>query len=295
MRETDAFSGYHPAVNALYFALVLGFTMFFSHPACLAASLLSALAYAVCLRGRRAVRGALACLPLLLAAAAANPLFNHAGATILAYLPSGNPLTLESILCGLGSSCMLGAVLLWFTCCTAVLSSDKVMYLFGRVLPVLSLLLSMTLCFVPRLRAQLRAVRDAQRSLGGDRQDGPLCRMRTGAAIVSAALGWSLEDAVQTADSMRSRGYGLRGRTSFSLWRLEERDRCALLWLLFSAGYVACGALAGALRWRYFPTVRGAQGVFAASFWLAFLTLCLTPVILHAGEVRAWRRMRSEI
>ena len=41
-------------------------------------------------------------LPVLLLAALVNPAFNHAGVTILIYLPSGNPLTLESILYGRG-------------------------------------------------------------------------------------------------------------------------------------------------------------------------------------------------
>ena len=36
-------------------------------------------------------------LPMLLLAAVVNPAFNHEGATLLTYLPSGNPLTLESM------------------------------------------------------------------------------------------------------------------------------------------------------------------------------------------------------
>ena len=46
MKNRDAFSGCHPLVNFLYFALVLVFAMFFTHPASQIISLLSALAYA---------------------------------------------------------------------------------------------------------------------------------------------------------------------------------------------------------------------------------------------------------
>ena len=42
-------------------------------------------------------------------AALINPAFNHEGATLLTYLPSGNPLTLESILYGLAAGARLGA------------------------------------------------------------------------------------------------------------------------------------------------------------------------------------------
>ena len=67
----------------------------------------------------------------------ANLAFNHEGATILAYLPSGNPLTLESIVYGLSAAVMMASVILWFSCYNAVMTSDKFAYLFGRVIPAL--------------------------------------------------------------------------------------------------------------------------------------------------------------
>ena len=42
---------------------------------------------------------------------------------------------------------------------------------------------------------------------------------------------WSLESAIDTADSMRSRGYGEPGRTAFSIYRFDDRDRGLLLCL----------------------------------------------------------------
>ena len=45
-----------------------------------------------------------------LLAALVNPAFVHQGATILTYFPSGNPLTLESILYGCASGVLLAAV-----------------------------------------------------------------------------------------------------------------------------------------------------------------------------------------
>ncbi len=46
---------------------------------------------------------------------------------------------------------------------------------------------------------------------------------------------WSLENAIETADSMRARGYGLPGRTSFSIYRFDSRDSSALAWLVSAA------------------------------------------------------------
>lgn len=290
------FSEYHPLVNFLYFALVLGFSMAFMRPACLAVSLAGAMAYMFCLRGGRALlRSLLYMLPMTLLAALANPLFNHAGGTILSYLPSGNPLTLESILYGAAAACLLAAALLWFSCCMAVMTTDKFVYLFGRAVPALSLLLSMILRFVPRFRAQFHAVQEAQRCLGRDVSSGKLLhRLRHAVTILSIVVTWSLENAVDTADSMKSRGYGLPGRTAFSVYRMDGRDRAALLWILSCGGYVFAGGLAGGMKWRYFPVMWGAEwNWLSGSFLLAYLLLCLTPVILCAWEGRKWIHLQS--
>ena len=289
---SDTFSRYHPVVNFLFFALVLVFSMVLMHPVCLLISLLGAVLYVIQLNGRKGLRFSLKiALPVMLLAALVNPAFNHAGVTVLAYLPGGNPLTLESILYGLAAGCMLCAVLLWFVCYNRVLTSDKFVYLFGRVIPALSLVLSMTLRFVPRFKQQMDTVRQTQFCIGRDVNTGSVWqRVRKAVTIFSIMVTWALENAIETADSMKSRGYGLKGRTAFSIFRMEERDRYALLWLGFCGVYLTCGAMAGGLKWWYFPALTGvlAQPV-TTSFYLVYLALCLTPVILGRREARMWR------
>lgn len=297
IQSRDTFSSYHPIINFLYFALVLVFSMFFMHPLSLAISLACAVAYNIYLNGHRAVRFQLLyLLPMMLLAAIVNPAFNHEGATLLAYLPSGNPLTLESILYGLAAAAMLAAVILWFSCYTAVMTSDKFVYLFGRVIPALSLVLSMTLRFVPKFKAQLHTVSEAQRCVGRDVSNGSLIRrLRNAITILSIMLTWALENAIETADSMKSRGYGLPGRTAFSIYRFDTRDRAALGWIGFCGFYILCGWLAGGLSWRYYPTTKGAPMTpLTVSFQLVYLALCLTPLILNLYEDRIWKRLEAE-
>lgn len=298
LQSRDAFSSYHPAVNFLYFGLVLFFTMCFLHPACLLLSLAAALRYAVCLNGRRAVRRSLRyLLPAALLAALINPAFNHQGATILTYLPSGNPLTLESIAYGLAAAALLSAVVTWFSCYTAVMTSDKFVYLFGRVIPALSLVLSMALRFVPRFQVQARAVSQAQRCVGRDVSDGSLLqRLRNGVTILSILLTWCLENALETADSMKSRGYGEKGRTAFSIYRMDDRDRSLLVWLIFCGAYVFCGVLAGGLRFRYYPSLAGAPVTpMTVSFFVVYFLLCLTPAALDLAATRQWKQIEKEV
>ena len=291
------FSSCHPALNFLYFALVIGFSMFLMHPVSLIISLGASLTYAVYLNGRRAVRfSLLVILPMMIVAALVNPAFNHEGATLLAYLPSGNPLTLESILYGLAAAAMLAAVVTWFSCYTAVMTSDKFVYLFGRVIPALSLVLSMTLRFVPKFQAQFKVVSEAQQCVGRDVSNGSLLRrLRNAVTIFSIMLTWSLENAIETADSMKSRGYGLPGRTAFSIYRFDSRDKAVLAWLVSCGFFLCCGAAAGGFTWRYYPTMKGAPWTpMTVCFQAVYLALCLTPVALDLWSDWSWRRLRGE-
>ena len=56
MKNRDAFASYHPAVNFLYFALVLLFAMCLMHPVSLGVTLAAAISYNVYLNGRKGAR-----------------------------------------------------------------------------------------------------------------------------------------------------------------------------------------------------------------------------------------------
>ena len=294
----DRFRNYHPLVNFLYFALVIGFSMALNHPLAQGISLLCAAAYAVQTEGKRAVLFALRwCLPVMLLTAFINPAFSHEGITILLYFPTGNPLTLESILYGLSSGVMIATVCLWFLNFNRVITSDKFIYLFGRIIPVMSLVLSMTLRFIPKFKAQLANVVDAQKSIGRDISEGSLWhRTKIAVTVLSIMVTWALENAIETADSMKSRGYGLKGRTAFSIYRFDDRDKMALTFLGFCAFYLLSGSMVSAFGFRYFPSIRYI-GLNAAtlSFQFVYLILCMMPVVLNRAEERTWKAIHSKM
>ena len=294
MGRRDSFERFHPLVNFIYFALVIGFAMFLMHPVCLAISLICAVCYGVSLSGGGALRLQLMfVLPMMALTTLINLLFNHRGDTLLARLPGGSSLTLESALYGLAAAVMLWAVVAWFSCYSTVMTSDKFLYLFGKTIPSTALVLTMTLSFVPRFKHQLQAVTQAQRSLGRTVTEGPLKqRLRTAVTILSVMLTWSLESSVETADSMRSRGYGLPGRTSFALYRWEHRDTIALAWLISCGCFILLGWARGDLSWSYFPAVKlGAITPMALGVFGVYLALCLTPLILQGKEALTWRAL----
>ena len=295
---TDSFSKYHPFVNLIFFTLTIGFSMIINHPLAQLISLVCAIVYVVSMQGRKSVGFLLKfCLPLMLLTAIINPVFNHEGKTILLYFANGNPLTLESILYGVSSGCMMITLLLWFSAFSSVMTTDKFIYLFGKVIPALSLVLSMTLRFVPRFKMQMKNVADAQRCIGKDVSSTSLLnRTKTAITIVSVMITWSLENAIETADSMKSRGYGLKGRTAFSIYRFEDRDKYALVWLVFCFLYILAGVLISAFGFRYFPDIKYLNfDISTIPFYIIYFGLCITPVVLNTAEDRKWKTIYSKM
>ncbi len=293
----DSFSNFHPFNNFLYFALVIGFSLALYHPLAQVISLICACIYVISIESKKSVLFIFKyCLPMVILTTFINPAFNHEGTTILLYFSNGNPLTFESILYGISAGSMLVTVLLWFSSFNRVMTSDKFIYLFGKLIPALSLVLSMSLRFVPKFKSQMATVTEAQRSIGRDVSSGSLfSRTKTAILIFSIMITWSLENAIETADSMKSRGYGLKGRTAFSIYHFDERDKYTLAWLCFCGLFLLIGTILNAFGFRYFPNIRyAALDRTTIPFYCVYFALCITPVVLNIKEDKKWKTLVSK-
>lgn len=293
----NEFAKYHPLINFIYFTAVIVFSMIFVHPICLVTSLLCSVMYSIILNGKKALKFIVMLLPLMLISALINPAFNHEGVTVIAYLPSGNPLTLESILYGIVAASMVATVICWFSCFNKIMTSDKFIYLFGRIIPSLSLILSMTFRFVPKFKEQVQEVSNAQKSMGRDTSEGSVSvRVKNSIRILSAVITWSLENAIDTSDSMKSRGYGLTGRTAYSNYVFDKRDVTALIYLAVTIIYFLIGALLGKIHYRYFPSMRGTEmSFYSISIFISYIMICIMPIIIEIWEEFKWRKLKSKI
>ena len=294
----DVFYTYHPILNMLFFVIVISITVFLLNPIILFLSFIAAFVYSVKLNGRKAVKfNLLYMLPLMLFAAAINVLFVHEGATILGYFRNGNPITLESFVYGIFSALMIGSVIIWFSCFNEIFSSDKTMYLFGRVLPKTSLIFSMILRLVPMYKAQIKVISNAQRGIGRDFMTGNLFqRAKNGLKILSIMLTWALENGVETADSMKARGYGLKGRTSFSIFRFDSRDSLLAIGFAILTGIFIYGLILGRFYFRIYPTVKWGEFTFYSTpFYLSIAIIFFLPVILRIMEDFKWKYLKSTV
>lgn len=290
------FSELHPAVQLAWLLSVAAVTMFTSSPVLSAAALLGGLACCLVLRPRVVTLREIGVWGVLfLLVTLTNPLFSQNGETVLV-APLGRPITAEALAYGAAAGGMLIGVLAWCKCLSAVLTGDRLLYLFGRAVPRLSLVLSMTMHFLPVLRRQMKQVEETQRTMGLYAAEGRLARIKSHGRVLVAMLSRSLEDAMDTAASMRARGYGTARRTSLSLFHMTAGDALLLSVVLICLAVVLVGAALGAVTFTYYPHFgRIGTSPLAWAVYLAFGVLSFGPAALEAKEGVLWSFYRSRI
>lgn len=277
----NGFAGCQPVISFTYFLMIILTSMLVSHPLVTGIAFAGGMVYQMELKGIRHTLKyqVLLMLPMLLVVAMINPAFNHYGVTVLYQLKTG-PITLEAIAYGGILSFILWTSLVWFANFNAVMTTEHFVYLFGRLTPSLSLMLSMVFRFVPGFVRRLRVIREGQQCLGRD-----LSQQRgvkaCGAAIdeLSILLTWALENGIDTADSMRSRGYGTGRRTAYSIFRFTARDMAVAVILLCLYGIGLWGFCRGKAEALYNPQIMiaGIQDVEGALCFGAWFLFCFFP------------------
>lgn len=250
------FNSYHPTINLIFFATAIGFAICFDHPIYIAISFIFAFAYSVKLNGIRALVFNLCLVPLVFVWAAWYSYYTHFGVTNLRTNFAGNYITLESIVYGFAIGMIAASVIMWMSCVFAVFSSDKLVYLFGRVSPRLSLFLSIILRGIPKIKRMARKINTAQRGVGrGCEQGGIFARFMNCVRLFSMMITWTMESFIQSSESMKSRGYTLKGRTAFSIYRFDNRDRSLVLVIFACLTVMMMAIMLGQVTILYNPEI----------------------------------------
>lgn len=283
------FKGLHPFSSFLFFASVFSVTIFFSHPVLLSASFLCAVFYNIKLFGRKAVKNLFRfVLPLIILIAVINFVFSHYGVTTLFEMQNGNRFTLEALVYGLVFGIRTACVFLWLACFNEVISSDKFIFLFGRISPKTALVISMVLRFIPLFASRANEIEASRRGLGIDAKSGSFtARIKNSLHSISILVTWVLESAIDTASSMSARGYGLHGRKSYGGYIFTSRDAAIVFCDISSLILIVlCRKSFGAVYNPVFEIAApNLTGSLAALF---FVALCLLPPIYDIWEEKLW-------
>ena len=117
-------------------------------------------------------------------------------------------------------------------------------------------------------------------------------RVKNGMQLPQVLLICSLEDALQTADSMQARGFGVTKRTTYIRYRMERRDWYTLNYLiiLFIAAIV-CSIMAGKLI--IYPKVESILfQQYDGMMFVVFTMFISLPIIMEGREWIWWRMQK---
>lgn len=285
------FHRFHPLTCMAYYVGLFILCMLLLHPLFLAAALLGIIFFNILQDGGKHLRsyawmyGILAFSILIL-----NPLFTHRGREILFYFLD-QPVTLEAILYGLIMALSMLCILCGFVSFNIIITSGKFLYLFARLLPKTALVTMLSVRFVPLLKRRLFEITTVQRSKGIDVSSGPFWkRAKDGMAILQTLLTWSLEEALQTADSMQSRGYGLVGeRSSYQRFIMRRKDAVVLFFLLLSFVICIWGWSQGYGKLQIYPSLESIS-LLSGEWWVfgSLMVYVVIPIFIEGKERWKW-------
>ena len=279
----------HPAVIVFYFLSVMVTAMFVSNPVIVIAAFFGGVFFLMSRKPKREMlSGFRLYLPLFLVITLTNPLFSHNGVTPLFFL-NGNPITVEAFVYGALFAGTLIAVMIWCRCFSEIVTTEKFLFLSERLFPKLALVLSMTLRFLPLFKRQMQKVDRASKAMGLYAEKNFFEKIRAKGRVFMAVIGWAFENAMETANSMRARGYGIGKRTHFSLFRMTGRDGVLFGTSLTLILLTLIGTFRGETSFSCYPAItRLSLTPLSILTYSAFILLCFLPVICEAKEAIKW-------
>ncbi|MBY0099232.1 energy-coupling factor transporter transmembrane component T [Mesobacillus maritimus] len=288
------FRSFHPIILLLYYLFAMAALMLYQHPMFLALATVAILLMNFMLDGGlelrkwRAMILIMAVLTLVL-----TPFFNQRGNHLLFYLFE-KQVYLEAIWQGVMISLTLVCILTLFLTFNLVITPDKFVFLFSKIMPQWALLTMLSLRFVPLLRKRLLEIGDVQSIKGFSLKTGSVKgRAQSGMLFLQTLLTWSLEESIQTADSMTARGYGLGKRSKYQPYYMKKRDWLAFAFLLVSGSLVLFGWWLGDGVLTLLPVL---EPVWLSGrewlYWILFFMMIGFPIWTEGKEMVKWKFLR---
>jgi energy-coupling factor transport system permease protein len=288
------FQSFHPIILLLYYLFALAALMLYQHPLFLALATLAILLVNIMLDGGVELKKwgtmilVMAVLTLLL-----TPFFNQRGQHLLFYL-FDKQVYLEAVLQGVMISLTLVCILTLFLTFQLVITPDKFVFLFSKIMPQWALLIMLSLRFVPLLRKRLMEIGDVQSVKGFSLKAGSVkSRAQNGMLFLQTLLTWSLEESIQTADSMTARGYGLGKRSKYQPFSMKKRDWLACAFLMVSGTLVLFGWWLGDGVLTLMPILEPVW--ISGREWLYFCLFFIMigfPIWTEGKEIFKWKFLR---
>ncbi|MBT2658208.1 energy-coupling factor transporter transmembrane protein EcfT [Bacillus sp. ISL-18] len=285
------FDRFHPLVPFLFYAGAVSLVILMLHPLFLVISIAVVFLINILhdrLNGLR--RWSFFILTTFVLMVMMNPLFNERGRHLIVEI-NQHRVTVEAVVYGGMNALSIIGILAIFVSYNVIMTPNKLLYLFAKILPQFAVLLMLTLRFIPLMRRRLEEIAVVQRSKGLSVTHGSWReRAKLGMLYVQTLLTFSLEEAIQTADSMKARGYGRGPRSSYEYFKMNQADGIAIIYLLGLLSFILVERVSGYGFLTIYPLMETWHLSLMDTAVLISYTLFLSfPLLVETGGMFRWR------
>ncbi|PFN97770.1 cobalt transporter [Bacillus sp. AFS076308] len=285
------FDRFHPLVTFLFYAGAVSLLILMLHPLFLISSI--AVVILINLRHDRLNglrRWWFFIITTFLLMVIMNPLFNERGRHLLVEIYE-HRVTLEAVVYGGMNALSIIGIIALFVSYNIIMTPNKLLFIFAKVLPQFAVLLMLTLRFIPLMRRRLEEISLVQKSKGLSVSHGTWrARAKTGMLYVQTLLTFSLEEAIQTADSMKARGYGQGSRSSYEYFKINKADIIAILYLLSLFGFIVIERFSGFGVLTVYPIMESWHlSLIDRAVFICYIMFLSFPLLVEAGGMFRWR------
>ncbi|WP_281169462.1 energy-coupling factor transporter transmembrane component T [Enterococcus caccae] len=286
----------HPLVISCYYIVVLLMVMSSTNPVIIGSCFLGSLLLQLFNLNGKSKKSVVYPLLFWVIITITNPLFVHRGATVLFFLLN-KPITKEAFIYGFFMGMMIATVIYLFQNFQTSVNSEQLFYLFGKHLPKSTLILTLVFRFMPLFQRYFQELNQVQKTVQRTQKRRFKERAVYGLDLFGNLFSWSLENAMDTADSMKARGYGVKTRSSCLSYSWRKMDTLCLLLLIFSGILFIVGMIHNHYQFNYYPYYDNSY-VLVKQNWpyylLIFIIVCI-PLIKRSREMIVWSILKSRI
>lgn len=291
----NGFFALHPGLSFSYFIILFLLPMMFHHPLYLAV-IFTGIIILNLLLGQVLVLKSHLKWYILMASfiIILNPLFTSRGATIMFYL-GNRPFTMEALFHGGLFALSLVSILLVFPAYMRVITPDRFLFLFSSLAPNTAFNITVVLRFIPLLRRRLQEVLFVQQAMGiFSLEKSRRAKAKETMETFNILVTWSLESSLQTAASMRARGYETQKRSSAMVYQINRYDLVFLGLIAASVAAALLGYIWGYGQYQIYPYLEPALPVLSWHF-LTIMFFLFIPIFLEGREWIQWHFIRSKM
>ncbi len=283
------FKDFHPITLLIFFASIVILSLITMNPVVLLVLFLGGIITVGVFTKKLGIK---LYLPLFFIITLSNPIFSHNGETVLFYL-FDQRITFEALFYGFATALLIVGVVFWFKLFSYVFTEDKLTYILGKLSPKLSVVFIMILRFIPLVTENAKTIMNTQKALGVFDTKTIKGKLNLATNSFSSLISLSIENAIDTADVMRSRGFENAKHSDYSDVLYSKHD------VLFSHLVCALDAiiivclLNSQGKFFYYPSIKFENNGYL--LYLSVAILSFLPCLNELKEGIKWKYLISKI